>query len=172
METWLTSDSHFGHKNILSFLKADGSRLRDFDNVLEMNEHIIDNHNRVVAPDDKVYYLGDISMASFSFTKSIFDRLNGSKVLIKGNHDHFKYDQYSQIFKDTRACHIMDGILLAHIPVHPLMLSRWKGQVHGHLHDYVMDDNRYFNVCVERTNYTPINFEAIRRYFKDLTEPF
>ena len=169
METWLISDTHFGHENILNFEQKDGTKLRSFSSAGEMDEVMIRNWNAVVKPDDKVYHLGDVAFAKFAYVQEIFSRLNGQKVLIKGNHDNwFKLSQYAQLFKDVRASHVLDGILLAHIPIHPLSLERWKGQVHGHLHNLVVPDSRYLNVSVERIEYTPINFHEVKKYFEVL----
>lgn len=168
MDTWVISDTHFWHENILNFKQKDGTKLRVFNSVQDMNEVMVRNWNAVVRPDDKVYHLGDVGFSSFARIKEIFDRLNGRKVLIKGNHDAFKLSQYQQLFKDVRAYHVLDKVLLAHIPVHPLSLGRWKGQVHGHLHALVVPDNRYLNVSVERTKYTPVNFHEVRKYFEGL----
>lgn len=170
METWLISDTHFGHENILKFKEEDGTYLRYFDSVGEMDEQLIKNWNSLVKPSDKVYHLGDVAFAKWNYIQEIFTRLNGTKVLIKGNHDNwFKLSQYAQLFKDIRASHVLDKILLAHIPIHPLSLNRWKGQVHGHLHNRIVpDDPRYYNVSVERTKYQPVNFHTIRKYYEAL----
>lgn len=167
METWLISDTHFGHKNILGFEKKDGTKLRPyFNDIHHMDDTLISNWNAVVKPDDKVYHLGDVGFKSFTKVKEIFDELNGRKILIKGNHDNFKLSQYAQIFADVRAYHILDKILLAHIPVHPDSLGRWQGQVHGHTHSDNLSDPRYFNVSVEVIEYTPINFNKVRKYYE------
>lgn len=166
MKTWLISDTHFGHHNILKFLREDGTVLRNFESIGEHDEQLIRNWNAVVGFEDKVYHLGDIGFTNFTKVKEIFDRLNGTKILIKGNHDNFKLSQYAQIFKDVRAYHVLDKFILSHIPVHPDSLSRWKANIHGHLHNRVLPDQRYFNVSVERIKYTPVNFETIREFYK------
>lgn len=162
MKTFLISDTHFGHVNILKFQKKDGSQLRVFDSIQEHDEALIENWNSVVKNGDKVYHLGDVSMCNWTRTSEILGRLNGDKVLIKGNHDGAKMNQYLQFFKDVRAYHQLDKFILSHIPIHPLSLSRWKANVHGHLHANAYDDPRYLNVSVERINFTPINFEEVR----------
>lgn len=166
MKTFLISDTHFGHANMLNFTNSDGSKLRVFDNVSHMNDVMIDNWNKTVSEEDKVYHLGDVGFKSFSALKAIMDRLNGKKILIKGNHDNLKLSQYSQMFADVRAYHVLDGMMLSHIPIHPGSLSRWKSNIHGHLHNNVLEDTRYFNVSVERIGYTPIDFEEVRSVFK------
>jgi len=169
MKTWLISDTHFGHSNILTFKKGDGSPLREFLDVFHMDFHMMTTWNSVVKPEDKVYHLGDVGFKNFTYLKRIFDELNGRKILIKGNHDNFKLSQYQQIFADIRAYHVLDGILLGHIPVHPDALSKWKGQIHGHTHSFNMEDQRYYNVSVEVIDYIPVDFEVIREYFDELS---
>lgn len=168
MKTFLISDTHFHHKNILSFKDKFGQVLRPFSTVEEMNETMINNWNKVVSSTNKVYHLGDIAMCSFSKLKEIFDRLNGTKVLIKGNHDNLKLSQYAQLFKDVRSYHQLDKFILSHIPLHPDALYRWKANIHGHTHQRNYQDLRYFNVSVENINYTPMDFELIRTSYADL----
>lgn len=160
-KTFLISDTHFGHSNILTFKRANGSPLREFSSVQEMDETMIDNWNRVVSNSDKVYHLGDLTFSNRNL-QEIMPRLNGTKVLIKGNHDNLKLSQYMQFFKDVRAYHILDKMLLSHIPVYIDSMERWGVNLHGHLHSNVIPDKRYINLSVEQINYTPIDFEEIR----------
>lgn len=180
---FITSDQHYGHANCLNFVQGDGSPFRPFSSVEEMDETIIQNHNSVVKQSDKIYFLGDVVMNTKQLDR-VMPRLNGDIVLIKGNHCVGKLSKFTAHFRDIRAYHVMDKILLAHIPVHPESLSRWKGQIHGHLHHNTItepvyeygnvvcmrDDPRYLNVCVEKTNYTPISFEECRDYFNKLNQ--
>lgn len=163
---FLIGDTHFGHANILTFKKNDGSPLRKFSDIHHHDEYLIYKWNSVVRPQDKVYHLGDIGFRNFTSVKAVFDRLNGEKVLIKGNHDTFKLSQYQQIFKDVRAYHQLDGFILSHIPIHPESLSRWSGNIHGHLHSQTLNDKRYINVSVEQLHdYEPVSLTAIRSKF-------
>jgi len=176
-KTFLISDTHFGHSNILTFKRDNGTPLRDFPDIYYHDEHLIQQWNKTVSPLDKVYHLGDVGFKSFSRLGPTLERLNGTKVLIKGNHDGFKLSQYAQYFKDIRGSHQLDKFILTHIPIHPQSLSRWKANIHGHLHANVVqerihglglvDDTRYVNVAVEQINYTPIDFEEIRSKFSD-----
>jgi calcineurin-like phosphoesterase family protein len=170
MKTFLIADTHFGHANILNFERNDGTKLRpEFKDIKEHDEYLAYRWNSVVSPEDKVYHLGDIGFTSFTHTSNIFSKLNGTKVLIKGNHDNFKLSQYAQVFKDVRAYHILDKFILSHIPIHPESLSRWKANIHGHLHDNLVGDPRYYNVSVERLiDYTPIDFEEIKSYYESM----
>lgn len=167
MTTFIVSDTHFSHKGVTQFTRDDGSPLRPWDNIAEMDEALVENWNRVVTPKDKVYHLGDTVMNRKALP--ILDRLNGDKVLILGNHD-FSCTEMLKYFRDVRAMSQFDGFVLTHIPLHPDSLYRWNGNIHGHLHaDRVMlngkPDPRYLCVCVEHTDYTPIPWDEVKARF-------
>ena len=165
------SDHHFHHANILNFKRDDGTPLRVFDDVNYMNEYMVMQHNRVVRPNDKVYFLGDVTMPKTAEALKILARMNGEKILIKGNHDTCKVSQYMEYFKDIRGVHHVDGFVMSHVPLHPGSLDRWGINLHGHLHhrEVMIDgtlapDYRYFSVCMERLNdYKPISLEQIKK---------
>lgn len=52
---WFTSDTHFGHANVLEFCE------RPWGTVEEMDDALVDAINGRVAPDDVLYHLGDFS---------------------------------------------------------------------------------------------------------------
>lgn len=167
---FFASDHHFHHANILTFKRDDGTPLREFESVSHMNEHMVNCHNSVVRPHDKVYFLGDVSMQTTIEALEILRRMNGEKILIKGNHDLAKPGRYMEHFKDIRGSHQFEGMILTHIPIHSESLARWGVNVHGHLHHREVrmplsqiPDRRYFNVSVERINYTPISLEQVKK---------
>lgn len=168
MNVFLVSDTHFGHANICKFLNYDGSKVRPWDSSEEMDEAMIDNWNKTVKPTDKVYHLGDVVINRKHLVT--VSRLNGDKVLIKGNHDIFKLQHYTPYFRDIRSYHVMKtstvSFIMSHIPVHENELARFKANIHGHLHSNRVLKNgvvdyRYINVCVENTNFTPISLEEV-----------
>ena len=180
---FLTSDTHFGHVNICKFTNYDGSPVRPWDSVEEMDEEMVKRWNDTVGPKDKVYHLGDVVINRKSL--QILDRLNGDKVLIKGNHDIFPLKDYVKYFRDIRAYHVMNGCILSHIPVHKESIARFGTNIHGHTHGNrvrklrgvnvktgellysdVIDPD-YFCVCVEQTDYRPISFEDVLQKIKD-----
>jgi calcineurin-like phosphoesterase family protein len=180
---FLTSDTHFGHVNICNFTNYDGSPVRPWDSVEEMDEEMVKRWNETVGPKDKVYHLGDVVINRKSL--QILDRLNGDKVLIKGNHDIFPLKDYVKYFRDIRAYHVMNGFILSHIPVHKDSIARFGANIHGHTHGNrvrklrgvnvktgellysdVIDPD-YFCVCVEQTDYRPISFEDVLQKIKD-----
>lgn len=166
---FLVSDTHFGHAGVCRFMRNDGvTKLRPWDDPAEMDEFMVQAWNERVRPNDKVYHLGDVVINRKSL--GIMSRLNGDKVLIRGNHDIFRDDEYRKYFRELRAYHVMNGMILSHIPVHPDSLGRFGVNIHGHLHaNRVMTevwgkyeiDTRYHCVCVEQTDFAPILFEDV-----------
>ena len=182
-KVFLTSDTHFGHVNICNFTNYDGSPVRPWDSVEEMDEEMVKRWNETVGPKDKVYHLGDVVINRRAL--AILDRLNGDKVLIKGNHDIFPLKDYVKYFRDIRAYHVMNGCILSHIPVHKESIARFGTNIHGHTHGNrvrklrgvnvktgellysdVIDPD-YFCVCVEQTDYRPISLEDVLKKIKD-----
>jgi calcineurin-like phosphoesterase family protein len=169
---FLVSDTHFGHKGVCHFTRNDGvTKLRPFDTPEEMDEFMVEAWNAKVRPNDKVYHLGDVVINRKAL--GIMRRLNGDKVLIRGNHDIFPDAEYREHFRELRAYHVMNGMILSHIPIHPESLGRFGVNIHGHTHanrvmlpgfngkitDIV--DVRYHCVCVEQTDFAPILFEDV-----------
>jgi calcineurin-like phosphoesterase family protein len=170
---FLVSDTHFGHAGVTRFLRSDGvTKLRPWDNAEDMDEAMVRAWNERVGPKDKVYHLGDVVINRKAL--ATVGRLNGDKVLIRGNHDIFPDVEYSRYFRSLRGYHVMDGMILSHIPVHPESLGRFGVNIHGHLHaNRVMRDlatsgrtdvvdPRYHNVSVEQLpDFAPILFEDV-----------
>ena len=175
---FLVSDTHFGHTGVCRFTRDDGSKLRPWDDPAEMDEAMVKAWNDLVRPTDKVYHLGDVVINRKSL--KTLARLNGDKVLIRGNHDIFRDTEYGEYFRELRAYHVMNGMILSHIPVHEASLGRFGVNIHGHLHANRVkkargvdartgevlysdvNDVRYHCVCVEQTpNFAPILFEDV-----------
>lgn len=80
---WFTSDTHFGHENVLKFTD------RPWETIQQMNSVIVANINARVGMNDELYILGD-----FSFKMTAQDayglrkKITCKKVhLVPGNHD-------------------------------------------------------------------------------------
>lgn len=82
------ADNHFYHRAILTHMDK-----RDFSDVEEMNEYMIQQWNHKVRMNDEVVILGDLSWGNLEQTQKIIDRLNGHLFLIRGNHDYFVDDK-------------------------------------------------------------------------------
>ena len=170
--TWVYSDPHFYHTNIVKFTGYDGEKVRPlWDDADKMSEDLIQWYNEVVNPEDRVYILGDVAFNRRSLDKCL-PRLSGRKILVKGNHDIDKLSYYSQHFDDIRSYVVKKGFVMSHIPLHPESLSRWKLNLHGHLHQNVVGgstpDKRYVNCCVEHTNWRPKLLSTILQENKEL----
>lgn len=161
---FVISDTHFNHENILRFRDANGVRFRgkDFQTAEEMNERMVENWNSVVRDQDIVWHLGDVYMTHGEQANEVLSRLRGRKRLCLGNHDNGrdqllqKHFQKIMLWRDFREF----GLLLTHVPVHPDSL-RGSINVHGHIHQNPSPDERYRNVCVEWTNYTPVEISSL-----------
>lgn len=164
--TWVYSDPHFYHKNIVKFTNYDGTKVRPWDCAEQMTEDMIEMYNELVADTDRVYILGDVAFKNSDMHKSV-GRLKGRKVLVPGNHEPTKMRQYFDLFDDVRGYVVKKGFIMSHIPIHEQSLSRWQLNIHGHLHNNTVkvansmavdghsDDMRYYCACVERTNFRP-----------------
>lgn len=77
---FFTSDWHLGHDNCISFDQ------RPFKNVKEMAEVLIKKFNSTVPENGVTYFLGDMGNKT-SDIKPVIEKLNGTKIMIMGNHD-------------------------------------------------------------------------------------
>ena len=179
MKVFFTSDLHFGHKNVIKFDN------RPFLNVDDMDEVLISNWNRKVQKDDMVYVLGDISWYNDQKTCEIFERLNGRKILIRGNHDrvHGKIKNYFEDVTDYKEITLPGNrhIVLCHYPIiffnrHHYGSYMFYGHVHNSQEWQMTDkyrreleglgiDCNMYNVGVMVNNYEPVTFdEVIKNY--------
>jgi calcineurin-like phosphoesterase family protein len=175
---FVISDHHLGHTNSWEKFKLeDGSPLRPFTSNEEMNETMIERHNAKVKEQDTVYFLGDVVINKKYL--ELVKRMNGRKILVRGNHDIFKDEEYREVgFQQLHGVRVfVDKFILSHIPLHPdCVTERFRVNVHGHLHaNQVMSwqiidedpvykpDPRYLCVCVEQTNFTPLHFDEVEK---------
>ena len=80
---YFTADLHFYHDKIIRHIQ------RPFANADVMNRILIKNWNASISLDDEVYILGDVTMKGAAFAHDCLSALNGTKHLIRGNHDNF-----------------------------------------------------------------------------------
>lgn len=150
---YFTSDWHFFHDRILDF-HARRKELFGTD-IKEVTEKMILLWNNTVSKKDTVYILGDLSFGTVEQKRKLFNRLNGNKVLILGNHDSIPTEQrcffnhISQIknmaFKKSNIPELSGNmeIIMCHFPMY-----RWehcnKGSImlHGHCHGKIDQDNK------------------------------
>ena len=126
---FVTSDTHFGHRNVLNFCPT----TRPYNTVEEMDDDIIRIWNTHVRPHDTVYHLGDVSFANPTQTREIVERLNGNIHLITGNHDSKTIkscsDQFQSIQEYVTIKRNKQRIILFHFPI-----VFWHSMEHGSIH--------------------------------------
>lgn len=145
----LTSDLHWKHDNIRHMSK------RPFDTIEDMDQILIKNWNEAVAQEDVVYCLGDVSLTKDRvYLERIFSRLNGTKFLVPGNHDHWlkhhDLQQYWTVLPALTEVTIKHPItdkekllVLSHFPLLTWnRASRGSWMLHGHSHGNLEDHNK------------------------------
>lgn len=179
---YLTSDQHFGHKNILEYEN------RPFKDLVDMKTNLIQNWNEVVNKDDFIYCLGDFSFLDKDKTTNIVNQLNGYKILIKGNHDRHNIQWFLDCgFNEVCPYKIVYfkglKILLTHkptsIPAECQKNQDYDLHIYGHVHAKGDEPGKYPTfasngacVCVERTSYKPIDLDVIIKECKKSNHMF
>lgn len=160
MTIFVISDTHFGHTNMLKFTNLDGSLMRPFSCVEEMDEMMVKRWNETVSPSDIVYHLGDVY---FGEGHKHLSRLNGKKRLILGNHDNLKDGHLLKIFQKITMWRMFKEFdaLLTHVPVHKSSLYKTKYNLHGHVHYNSLPEEEYVNCSTEVLDYTPRPIETL-----------
>jgi calcineurin-like phosphoesterase family protein len=139
MTDFITSDIHFGHKNIMSFCPITRARYKN--DVDFMNEEIIREWNQVVTPRDHTYILGDVAFCNVETAVKFMKRLNGSKTLIIGNHDKklIKHREFQDCFIDWQDYYSINvngtKVIMFHYPISEWdQMHRGSVHLHGHVH--------------------------------------
>lgn len=165
--TFFIADTHFGEDNIRRYED------RPFDTVNEMDEVLIANWNKTVSPTDEVYILGDFGADGRE--EEILLKLNGTKYLLKGNHDIKSNDYYrSAGFAEVYDMPVLyKGFwILSHDAVY-VNRNMPYANLFGHVHNNpIIKDysSQHYCVSVERINYTPIGFGDIAKRVKEMSE--
>lgn len=161
---FIVSDTHFGHSNILNFTDYEGKKVRSFNDVTDMDEHMIQRWNTVVGHNDHVYHLGDVY---FGKGYEVLYRLNGKKRLLVGNHDDPKSEHLLKHFEKIMLWRKFDDMILTHIPIHPTQFpGKTSYNLHGHIHGNVSPTPQHYNCCVEVQDYTPREITDIYKEIK------
>lgn len=157
-DTYWTSDPHFNHAKIIEYCS------RPYSSKEEMNEGLVKEFNQIVKPADTTYFLGDMSWGPFDF-----DRLNGKKILILGNHDD--PSKLSPYFEEMHYYLELKGFLpksnilaMMHYPIESWN-KKFHGSVHLHGHTHGTLDNSgmtRFDAGVDCWNMKPFCFDEIK----------
>jgi len=170
MNTWVTSDLHFGHKNIMSFCKAARSRFRD--DVDYMNEQMVKEWNDLIDVDDTVYILGDVAFLPAQKATEYVGRLNGNKILIQGNHDRKLLNDpsfrrcFTEVHQYLSMTYNKTMVCMFHYPIAEWdQMHRGSVHLHGHLHGGIsgMEEFRCRDMGMDATGRIAVSLEdAIR----------
>lgn len=174
---FFTSDTHFGHKNVIKFCN------RPFSNVEEMNETLIKNWNDTVGPEDTIFHLGDFAFGGSQLWNDTLKRLNGHKILIIGNHDDKNLRQgYMQYFDSVlyqvKLLIEKRTVYLNHYPFlcysgsyRTEETAVWQlfGHLHSSLNSVGLDSTRLqycfpyqYDVGVDNNNFTPVSWGKVK----------
>lgn len=173
---WFTSDTHFFHKNIISYCN------RPFASLNEMHAVLIRNWNDTVGSNDEVYILGDFVFGGVGRIREITAQLNGVKTLIRGNHDDRKVLTrgvelgFNSVAEPSEgSISSVDEFLLSHYPylgkgdstdVERFTDKRYndtgKWLLHGHVHCHWRVKEKMINVGVDVWDYRPVSLETLK----------
>ncbi len=164
---FFTSDTHYGHANIIKYCD------RPFKNQEEHDNMLINNHNSIVGPKDYVIHLGDFAFGkkvNKLFISDILNQLNGKIIIVFGNHDKYARSEKELFFK------FYDGIYEQKIGSKKIVcchypLLSWnsafygKPHIFGHVHSgpkkYFKHQPNSYDVGVDNNNFMPISYENL-----------
>ena len=151
---WVWSDQHFNHTKILEYQN------RQFKDIFEMNEYMIEAYQKNVKKGDICLFLGDVSFGSKTkFIEEILPRLNnGYNIQILGNHDFDRKNVKDLQFDELHSYYeikLNDKIItFTHFPFNVEIEKMIN--IHGHIHSNKSTYKYQKNVSVENTEYEPI----------------
>lgn len=162
-EPYFWSDLHFGHKNITKYAGRPFS--------VDLFEQVMfDNYLSNVKNDDIVVFGGDIAFNSVTDISNKISTLPGYKILVVGNHDFTskgKFLNYSCFDEICLFNHIEKNgqqFIISHYPIRVSFLDDFNLiNIHGHTHNFIINSNKFINMCVENNNYSPTLLENLAK---------
>lgn len=174
-DIFFTSDLHFKHSKNIEYSG------RPFKSIEEHDNTLIDNINSVVSPNQYLFILGDMIFTSnLEIIKDYYNRINGIKYLILGNHDlvnRMYRDSVKEIFEGK----IYDSLILS-LYKDIYYLSHFPYQyftgfnLHGHIHsgpntnssERLPQRSNQYDVGTDNNNYYPVSLEQIKNKLNEL----
>lgn len=169
---FFTSDEHYGHRNIIDYCD------RPFKSVEEMDEEIIQRHNKVVRGGDVVVHAGDFTLANAIIARRYLSKLNGKKhIFLKGSHDKWLNDPLIKSEFDPHEImeFSMKGeyIVVCHYSMRVWPRSHYNSwQLYGHSHGRLAPVGKQYDIGVDNNNFYPVSFDKIREIMKDSVDNF
>ena len=174
---FFTSDTHFGHNNIIKYCH------RPYKDVFEMNTLLVKNWNKKVPRDAVIFHLGDFALGTNSKqTDELLHTLHGTKYLIKGNHEKSAlqksyirdlwegiYDIAEIFIPDDEITYKEQHIVMCHYPMIVWNAShRGSWQLFGHVHGGLSNKGilnhkpTQLDVGVDSHDFTPISYQEVK----------
>lgn len=135
MAKYYIGDCHFGHQNVIKYDARENGRT--FSSIEEHDKLIIDNINKIVTPQDSLYFLGDVSWYKPQETAELIEQINcKDRYLVLGNHDRWAKDgRCKKLFHGIYDIKQLEDegnqVVISHYPQ-----MMWKGQHRGFIHLY------------------------------------
>ncbi|PKP53863.1 MAG: phosphoesterase [Bacteroidetes bacterium HGW-Bacteroidetes-1] len=160
MKRFFISDTHFNDEDIIKYEN------RPFIDAENMEIVLVHNWNKTVRERDQIFVLGDfVRGLPVHKIKELLAKLKGRKYLIIGNHDNQTISDYLRLGFELVSKYpiiVDDFYICSHAPIY-LNDHMPYANIHGHIHSKQMVGGNYFNASVEQINYTPINFDEIKK---------
>lgn len=172
MTIWFTSDTHWGHENVIKYCN------RPFKSADKMDEALITRWNTKVKPEDTVYHTGDFAFLDAERIGKIIDRLNGNIYLIFGNHDKTIRNSFELRSKFVKCCDYLEiyvpdpthergkqFIVMCHYAMlvwNKAHHGAWM--IHGHSHGTLKYpiDGQILDAGTDVHNYEPISYQEVK----------
>lgn len=171
MAIWVCADLHLNHYNIIDFEKINLKKNKlDYITTIEQYNNMIINHiNEIVAPSDTLYILGDFAFGGTDKIVPLLRRINGNKILILGNHDHYGEIQAKKMgFLEaySHPIYVSDEatnttVILSHYPLQEALNNPYIYNIHGHIHGGYLDQKNFVNVNIAMNNYYPVSLDEL-----------
>ena len=170
-EIWFTSDLHLGHDR--EFIYGP----RGFASVYEMNNVIISNFNSMVAMNDDVYILGDLTLGPVDEGIKLIKNLKGNIHIVRGNHDTnnrmLEYNKCYNVVEITEGQYLhcaRHNFYLNHYPTFTSNLEKSDNlkehliNLFGHTHqktNFYNDIPFMYHVGVDSHDCRPVHIDTI-----------
>ena len=168
MNTFLCADFHLGEDRF----ELMG---RPFTSPQQMIDVLVENHNSLVSPKDTVYMIGDVCYSKHPEYLEQVSRFNGSKILIRGNHDRGISDKefspyFQEIIPEGEGIYIEFGDIECYLTHYPTCGKKDRFNLVGHIHAAWKYQLNTMNVGVDVNHFYPVDSAKIPFHFKAIEE--
>ena len=168
--TWLVGDWHFGEQRLEPMC-------RPFQSSQEHDEELIRRHNTVVRPEDVVLCVGDVTNQNTPNHLSLVQRLNGRKILIRGNHDRPHSDEvlkqhFEMIVPEGEGLEFETGGISCFATHYPTRGRRDRFNIVGHVHGAWRYQLNTLNVCVDNFGFYPCSIDRVPFFVDAITNHY